>query len=62
MSVSYAFDWDKATEFAFEVTFISFIAQPCDDQGLKSIATNIGVFIRLVCSTKGSATMSELHV
>jgi hypothetical protein len=46
---AYAFNGSEASEFALEVLFSSIVAQPCNDECLKCIASDIWVIFRVVC-------------
>jgi hypothetical protein len=46
--LTYALDRAEPAELAFQILFISLIAQTRDDQRLERIATNVGVRMRVV--------------
>ena len=46
---AYTLDWTEAAEFALEIFYFGVVAQPSDKQGLESIATDLGVVVRIDC-------------
>ena len=47
--ISYPFNGTEATEFSLQILFCGTVVESRDNESLESIATNVRVFVRLVC-------------
>lgn len=49
LKLTHSLNRSEPAEFALKILLRSIIAKPCNNECLKGIASDIGIFLRLVC-------------